>query len=74
MAAATRTTRKFLFLLLSFFVVLRKNIVHSNEFNLGNLAEIFSTLAGGEGCVFRCPKGTYIFKNHLNKKQQFFKI
>ncbi|XP_066934200.1 group XIIA secretory phospholipase A2-like [Clytia hemisphaerica] len=32
--------------------------VNGNEINLGNLAEIFSTLAGGEGCVFRCPKGS----------------
>ena len=43
------------------FVIFSPNNVHcSSGLDLGNLAEIFSTLAGGDGCKFQCPKGITI--------------
>ena len=42
------------------------NVYCGNGLDLGNLAEIFSTLAGGDGCKFKCPEGIPN-KNFLQK-------
>ena len=40
-----------------FVIFSPKNVHCSSGLDLGNLAEIFSTLAGGDACKFQCPKG-----------------
>lgn len=47
-------------LLLLYLVILTTNI-NAGDIGLGNLAEIFSQLAGGGGCVFKCPSGQILF-------------
>lgn len=39
--------------------VLEAIVATSDAGGLADLAKILSQLAGGDNCVFRCPKGTY---------------
>ena len=38
--------------------LLNEIVAASDAGSLGDLAKILSQLAGGDNCVFRCPKGT----------------
>lgn len=51
------------FLLLHLFLclVVLPSHIYGGDIGLGNLAEIFAQLAGGDGCVFKCPGGPYIY-------------
>ena len=59
--AAYCMVKIFYFCTVIFVFFFSTNNVFCNDLNLGNLAEIFSTLAGGDGCKFRCPKGIILY-------------